>query len=304
MKAFLFPGQGSQYVGMGKGLYDGFSAAREVFDQAGELLGFDIARICFDGPEEELTRTDVNQPAILTCSIAALRAMGSPECDATAGLSLGEYTALVCAGAIDFEEALPLVRDRGTYMQEAADQRPGTMASVLGLERRQVEEAVTQAADAGIVTASNFNCPGQVVVSGEAKAVDKVLQIVKEMGCKRAVKLKVIGAFHSPLMGPARKKLEKRLESVNITEPKCPVMSNVTARATQTPRQIRDLLARQVTNCVLWEDSMRHLCSLGINSFYEIGPGKVLAGLMKRIEPDARMKNVDGAEAVEIVDGA
>jgi len=291
-------------VGMGKGLYEEFSAAREVFDRAGELLGFDVAKVCFDGPEEELTRTDVSQPAILTCSIAALRAMGSPACDAAAGLSLGEYTALVCAGAIDFDEALPLVRDRGRYMQQAAEERPGTMASVLGLGREQVEEAVRLAADAGIVAAANFNSPGQVVVSGEADAVDRVSQIAKEMGCKRAVRLKVIGAFHSPLMQPARKKLEKRLEAVRIREPRCPVVSNVTARAARTPRQIRDLLAKQVTSSVLWEDSMRHLCSLGIDSFCEIGPGKVLAGLMKRIEPRAQVRNVDGPETVEIADGA
>ena len=303
MKAFLFPGQGAQYVGMGKSLCQRYPAAREVFDKAAELLGFDLANVCFEGPAEELTRTSVSQPAILACSIAALRAMGNPQCGAAAGLSLGEYTALVCAEAITLEEALPLVRDRGEYMQQAGDQRPGTMASVIGLEREQVQDAVTQAAGAGIVAAANFNSPGQVVVSGEEKAVNRVCEIVKEMGCKRAIKLRVSGAFHSPLMQPARDKLAKRLEAVEIRAPRCTVVANVTAQPAETPRQIRDLLARQVTSSVLWEDSMRRLCSLGAGRFYEIGPGKVLAGLMRRIAPDASVTNVDGAETLENVNG-
>ncbi|NQT21556.1 MAG: ACP S-malonyltransferase [Planctomycetes bacterium] len=303
MKAFLFPGQGAQYVGMGKNLCEQYPAAREVFDKAAELLGFDLAKVCFDGPAQQLTRTSVSQPAILACSIAALRAMGNPQCDAAAGLSLGEYTALVCAQAISLEEALPLVRDRGEYMQQAANERPGTMASIIGLEREQVQDAVARAADAGIVTAANFNSPGQVVVSGEEKAVSRACEIAGEMGCKRAIKLKVSGAFHSPLMEPARIKLAKRLEAVEIKAPRCTVVANVTARPAETPEQIRDLLARQVTSPVLWQDSMRHLASQGIGRFYEIGPGKVLAGLMRRIVPDATTTNVDGPETLEKING-
>jgi len=299
MKAFLFPGQGAQYVGMGKTLCDRFPAAREVFDLANSLLGFDLAAVCFNGPAEELTRTDVSQPAILACSIAAFRAMGSPAFDAAAGLSLGEYTALVAAGALDLEEALPLVRDRGIYMQQAADQHPGTMASVLGLDREKVEEAVARAASAGVVTAANYNSPGQVVVSGEAAAVDEACRIAREMGCTRTVKLKVSGAFHSPLMQPAREKLARRLASVSIRPPRAPVVSNVTARPAGSPDEIRQLLARQVTESVLWSDAMAWMWSQGITDYWEIGPGKVLTGLMRRIQPDANLRNIDGADTLE-----
>jgi len=299
MKAFLFPGQGAQYVGMGKTLCDRFPAAREVFDLANSLLGFDLAAVCFNGPAEELTRTDVSQPAILACSIAAFRAMGSPAFDAAAGLSLGEYTALVAAGALDLEEALPLVRDRGIYMQQAADQHPGTMASVLGLDREKVEEAVARAASAGVVTAANYNSPGQVVVSGEAAAVDEACRIAREMGCTRTVKLKVSGAFHSPLMQPAREKLARRLASVSIRPPRAPVVSNVTARPAGSPDEIRQLLARQVTESVLWSDAMAWMWSQGITDYWEIGPGKVLTGLMRRIQRDANLRNIDGADTLE-----
>ena len=182
MKAFLFPGQGAQYVGMGRSLYESFPAARAVFDRANELLGFDLARTCFEGPEAELTRTDVSQPAILTCSVAALAAMGNAPCDAAAGLSLGEYTALVCAGAIDFDQAVPLVHDRGKFMQEACEAQSGTMASIIGLDRQKVNEAVSRASDAGTVAAANFNCPGQIVISGEIPAVEKACAAAKQLG--------------------------------------------------------------------------------------------------------------------------
>jgi len=297
MNAHIFPGQGAQYIGMGKTLYESFPAAREVFDKADKLLGFDLAKVCFEGPLDQLTRTDVSQPGILTCSIAALRAMGNPPCDAAAGLSLGEYTALVCAGAIDFDEALPLVRDRGRYMQEAAEEHPGAMASVLGMERPKVDAIVERAAAAGVVAVANFNSPGQIVVSGEAAAVDEVCRLAKEAGSK-AVKLNVAGAFHSPLMESGRRKLEKRLESVTIRAPKVVVVSNVTGRPAESPQQIREFLGRQVTSSVLWEGCVRFLLSMGVSEFCEIGPGKVLAGLMRRIEPNAAVRNVDGAETV------
>lgn len=303
MKAFLFPGQGAQYVGMGQTLHERHPAAREVFDLANRALGFDLAAICFNGPEEELTRTDISQPAILACSIAALRAIGTTSFDAAAGLSLGEYTALVAAGAIDLEEALPLVRDRGTYMQQAADRHQGTMASIIGLSDTQVQQAVDQAASAGIVTAANFNSPGQVVVSGEENAVDEACRIAGEMGCKRALKLKVSGAFHSPLMEPARRKLAERLASVPIRAPRVPVISNVAAKPAGSPDQIRELLARQVTESVRWSDSMKYLLAQGFGEFWEIGPGKVLAGLMRRIGPDATIRNIDGADTLENTDG-
>lgn len=297
MNAHIFPGQGAQYVGMGKSLCEKFPAAREVFEAANRLLGFDLAKVCFDGPIEELTRTDVSQPCILTCSIAALRAMGNLPCHAAAGLSLGEYTALVCAGAIDFEEALPLVRDRGRYMQEAALERPGTMASVLGMDRSKVEDIVARAAAAGVVAVANLNAPGQIVVSGEGAAVDEVCRLAKEAGSK-ALKLNVAGAFHSPLMESGRAKLEKRLESVKIAAPKCIVVSNVTGQPVSGPDEIRQLLARQVTSPVLWENCMRTMLAMGIKDFAEIGPGKVLAGLMRRIEPSAAVRNIDGAETI------
>ena len=298
MTGFLFPGQGAQYVGMGRSLCERFPAARAVFDRANKLLGFDLAKICFDGPAEELTKTDISQPAILTCSIAALAAMGNPPAAAAAGLSLGEYTALVGAGAIDFDQAVPLVHDRGRYMQEACDLRPGTMASIIALDRAKVEQAIHEASPAGTVAIANINCPGQIVISGEVAAVEKACEIAKQLGAKMAIKLNVAGAFHSPLMQPARVKLVERLRSVEIREPGFIVVSNVTGLPIQTPGEICDHLARQVTSPVLWEDSMRHLLGMGIREFAEIGPGKVLAGLMKRIEPAATVKNIDGAETL------
>jgi len=298
MNGFLFPGQGAQYVGMGKSLCERFPAARAIFERANRLLGFDLARICFDGPAEELTKTDISQPAILACSMAALAAMGNPPCTASAGLSLGEYTALVSAGAIDFDLAVPLVHDRGRWMQEACDERPGTMASIIALDRASVERAAADASAAGTVAIANINCPGQIVISGEIAAVDKACEIARQLGAKMAIKLNVAGAFHSPLMEPARLKLAQRLESVEIREPRFTVVSNVTGKPVQSPGQIRDHLARQVTNPVLWEDGMRYLLGTGIREFAEIGPGKVLAGLMKRIDPSAVVTNIDGAETL------
>ncbi|HUW35330.1 MAG TPA: ACP S-malonyltransferase [Planctomycetota bacterium] len=298
MNGFLFPGQGAQYVGMGKSLCERFPAARAVFERANRLLGFDLARICFDGPAEELTRTDISQPAILACSMAALATMGNTPCTASAGLSLGEYTALVSAGAIDFDLAVPLVHDRGRWMQEACDERPGTMASIIALDRASVERAVGDASAAGTVAIANINCPGQIVISGEIAAVDKACEIARQLGAKMAIKLNVAGAFHSPLMEPARLKLAQRLESVEIREPRFTVVSNVTGKPVQSPGQIRDHLARQVTSPVLWEDGMRYLLGTGIREFAEIGPGKVLAGLMKRIDPSAVVTNIDGAETL------
>ena len=298
MIAFLFPGQGAQYVGMGRSLYEGFPAARAVFDRANSLLGFDLAKVCFDGPADELTKSDISQPAILTCSMAGLAAMGNPPAAAAAGLSLGEYTALVAAGAIEFDQAVPLVHDRGRYMQEACGRRPGTMASIIALDRPKVDQAIREASPAGTVAVANVNCPGQIVISGEAGAVDKACELAKQLGAKMAIKLNVAGAFHSPLMEPARLKLVQRLKSVEIREPRLIVVSNVTGLPIRTPSEIRDHLARQVTSSVLWEDSMRHLLGMGIREFAEIGPGKVLAGLMKRIEPAAAVNNVDGAETV------
>jgi len=298
MIAFLFPGQGAQYIGMGRSLYEGFPAARAVFDRANSLLGFDLAKVCFDGPADELTKSDISQPAILTCSMAGLAAMGNPPAAAAAGLSLGEYTALVAAGAIEFDQAVPLVHDRGRYMQEACGRRPGTMASIIALDRPKVDQAIREASPAGTVAVANVNCPGQIVISGEAGAVDKACELAKQLGAKMAIKLNVAGAFHSPLMEPARLKLVERLKSVDIREPRLIVVSNVTGLPIRTPAEIRDHLARQVTSSVLWEDSMRHLLGMGIREFAEIGPGKVLAGLMKRIEPAAAVNNVDGAETV------
>jgi len=254
--------------------------------------------VCFDGPEAELTRTDISQPAILACSMAALAAMGNPRCDAAAGLSLGEYTALVCAGAIDLDDALPLVRDRGHFMQQASAQHPGTMASIIALSREQVDDLVREASQTGTVAVANLNSPGQTVISGEVPAVEKACEIAKLMGAKLTVKLSVSGAFHSPLMQPARTQLEARLKSLAIRAPRFIVVSNVTGKPVRTAEQVREYLARQVTSPVLWEDAMRHLCGLGIGEFCEIGPGRVLAGLMKRINPAATVKNVDGAETI------
>jgi len=303
--AFLFPGQGAQFVGMGADLCEAYPAAADVFNQANEILGFDLKRICFSGPEEELTKTSVSQPAILVMSIAALRAMEAvagdamPACDAAAGLSLGEYTALVAAGALRFEDAVRLVERRGTFMHEASAENPGAMASIIGLEDDVVRAVCEETAGEGIVVAVNFNCPGQVAISGEPAAVKAASDLALEKGARMAVPLKVEGAFHSPLMEPARERLAAEIAAVEVAKARAPVAANVSADYVVEPEEIRPALVGQLTKPVMWSDSMARLIADGVEEFYEIGPGKVLSGLMRRIERSKTVTVVGTAQAVE-----
>lgn len=293
--AFLFAGQGAQYIGMGKELYEAFPESKAVFDKADEVLGFSLSQLCFEGPQEELVKTDNCQPAILTMSIAAWEAYKvavsyQPSAVSyAAGLSLGEYSALVAAEAISFEDAVYLVRRRGEFMEEAAKKTPGRMASLIGLDLEAVKKicAQTQAEIA------NINCPGQIVISGTDLAVEEAGKQAINEGAKKVIPLEVSGAFHSSLMKEASLKLAQELEKIKIAVPKIPVISNVTAQPARLPEEIKENLIRQVTSSVLWEDSMKAMLSKGVINFIEFGPGKVLKGLMRRIEPSIEVVNIE-----------
>lgn len=288
---------------MGRTLYEEFPAAREIYARANSLLGFNLAQCCFDGPLEQLTRTEVCQPALLTTSLAALEAIRPLLQDrwlpkATAGLSLGEYTALVAAGGLTVEDGVKLVWARGKFMEEAAAQAPGTMASVIGLAQ-PVVEALCQAAG---VEMANLNSPDQIVISGSRPKVEQAVALAKGKGAKQAMVLTVGGAFHSALMQPAAAKLAAVLESTPVRPPRILTISNVTAQPEETPEQIRRQLAQQVTRPVRWEESMRYLLGLGIRTFLELGAGTVLKGLMRRIEPTAEVLSVQTAQDVRALE--
>lgn len=292
--AFIFPGQGAQYVGMGKDLYDNFPQAREVFDKANAILKFDLRKLCFEGPQEELSTTNNSQPAILTTSIAALRALEASAVYAqyttkfSLGLSLGEYTALVAAGSISFEDAVVLVRKRGEYMEDAARKNPGKMACVMGMEMKAVEDLCKGFG----CEIANLNCPGQVVVSGKTNNVELFASFAKEKGAKRVLMLDVSGPFHSSLMTPARDKLKDYIDKVQILAPKIPFISNVDAKAQTDPSRIKENLIMQVNSKTLWEGSVRAVAAAGIKTFLEIGPGQVLKGLARKIDPKLEVRNI------------
>ncbi len=288
--AFLFPGQGAHVVGMGRELAAELPAARALFDHANEILGFDLARLCFEGPAEALEATDVSQPAIFVASLAALEGLKATDpavvdsCAGAAGLSLGEYTALVFAGALDFESALRVVQRRGQAMQAAAVATPSGMSSIVGLDEAKIDELCGNVAPHGRLWKANLLGPGNIVVSGEKSALEHVEEAATALGAGRVVALAVAGAFHTPLMKPADEELAAVLASATMHAPRIPVYSNVDAAPhTSDPDAIRRMLAAQVTQSVLWEGSMRRMLADGYDTFYEIGPGRVLSGLLKRI---------------------
>ncbi|QGG48115.1 ACP S-malonyltransferase [Heliorestis convoluta] len=284
-QAFLFPGQGSQYVGMGADLYDTYAEVRDVYDEADEVLGFPLRRLCFEGPEEELRLTVNTQPALLVTSIAIYRILEQRGWQPkwVAGHSLGEYSALVAARSLTLAEALKLVRQRGAFMQEAVPSGQGTMAAILGLENALVEEACEEAKAFGIVEPANYNGAGQVVIAGEVKAVEKAAQVAKAKGAKKVVMLNVSAPFHCSMMGQAATSMAKVLAKAEIQDAILPLIANVSAKPIQKAEDIRESLIRQVDHPVKWEQTMQFLAQQGVTEFYEIGPGKVLSGLAKKI---------------------
>lgn len=285
--AFVFPGQGSQSVGMLAALAAGYPLVTGTFGEASNALDLDLWRIVQDGPEEMLNRTDVTQPALLAAGVAVWRvweAEGGAAPGLLAGHSLGEYTALTCAGALDFADAVRLVRDRGRFMQEAVPPGAGAMAAVLGLDDETVIDVCHRAAEGGVVEAVNFNAPGQVVIAGAVAAVDRALGLAAAAGAKRAIKLPVSVPSHCALMHPAADRLRERLSGVNIQLPRIPVLHNVDAQAAETPEAVRDRLVRQIHSPVLWVETVRAMAGAGIERLVECGPGKVLAGLNRRID--------------------
>lgn len=305
--AIVFPGQGAQFLGMGRDLAERYPEARDVFDRADAALAGDLAlsTICFEGPEDRVNATDVCQPGILVTSLATLavlerhKGLDASTIACTAGLSLGEYTALVFAGALAFEDAVRLVRKRGRYMLDASEAAPSGMLSLMGADRAQAEAIAAEAAPAGVIAVANLNAPGQVVLSGANAALDAAEVAAKAAGIRRAIRLVVSGAFHSPLMQPAADRLAADLAAVEVRAPRCPVYSNVTAEPVGSPDDIRELLARQVVSPVRWADSVGAMLAAGTTRFIEPGPNKVLTGLLKKIDRDATGIAVPDVDAVE-----
>jgi len=293
--AFVFPGQGSQYVGMGKELYEQFPEARQRFEEADTVLGFPLTKICFEGPDEELKQTKNTQPAIFLHSMVVANLYRGERATMAAGHSLGEYSALVYAGALTFEDGLRLVRLRGELMQQAGIEQPGTMAAIVGLEPNVVNEVCRTASSSGIVQCANFNSPGQIVVSGSVVGVRKAMELAKERGAKLVKELPVSGAFHSPLMEFAGSGLKSALEKTSITDASLPVYANVNARPVQKAEEIRRLLYEQLTKPVRWEETITNMVLDGAGLFVEIGPGKVLQGLIKRIQSDVATRGIEKA---------
>jgi [acyl-carrier-protein] S-malonyltransferase len=298
--AFVFPGQASQYPGMGKELADKYPAARGVFEEADKALGFSISKMCFEGTEEELKLTANTQPAILTVSVAAFRVLAEKGvvADFVAGHSLGEYSALVAAGSLNFSDAVKLVRKRGTYMQEAVPSGQGSMAAIMGLSPTVVTDVCKRAAQGEVCSPANLNSPEQTVISGHVDAVKRAVEIASQSGAKRAVVLAVSAPFHSTLMMPAQLKLEKDLASTKFDDLKMPLVTNVDADTIGKGEEASSALVRQVTMPVRWEESMRMLLDEGVNTFVEVGPGRVLTGLMRQIERSVTMLNVEDEKSL------
>jgi len=299
--ACIFPGQGAQYSGMGKEIAENYKQAMDVFEIASERLGIDMKQLCFEGSEEELKKTENTQPTILTTSIAlfeVLKAQGIKP-DMTAGLSLGEYSALVAANAMDFADAVAVVKKRGKYMQEAVPAGEGTMAAVMGMEKEDLLQCLELAKEYGVVEAANYNCPGQIVIAGHTKAVEQACAILKEKGAKRAMLLPVSAPFHSSLLKPAGEKLSEELEKVEIKDFEIPVIANVNAQVIQNKEDVKKFLIEQVSSSVLWEDSVRHMIDKGIDTFIEVGPGKSLSAFVKKIDKNVVVFNVEDLQSLE-----
>ncbi|MBK5240878.1 ACP S-malonyltransferase [Clostridium sp.] len=293
--AFIFPGQGAQYIGMGKELFENIEVCKNIFNIADKELNFKLSKLCFEGIESELNITENTQPAILTTSIAALMALRECgiKCDVTAGLSLGEYSALVCSGAMDFRDAVKLVKKRGRFMQEAVPEGIGTMAAILGLDANLVKVACSEARTSGIVEIANLNCPGQIVIAGEIAAVELACTLAKEKGAKRAMLLSVSAPFHTSMLKPAAEKLEMELRNISFKEFNIPVMTNVNGDYVKSREDIKDNLKLQVMSSVLWETTIRNMIKDGVDTFVEIGPGKVLSGFVKKIDRKLTVVNVE-----------
>ena len=283
MKAYIFPGQGAQFTGMGLDLYEKFPIAQELFEKANSILGFSITDVMFEGTADELKQTKVTQPAIFLHSVILAKVLGDDfKPEMVAGHSLGEFSALVASQALSFEDGLALVSKRALAMQKACEAQESTMAAVLGLEDVVVEEVCAEID--GVVVAANYNCPGQLVISGEIEAINKACEILKDKGARRALVLPVGGAFHSPLMEPAREELAKAIEETNFSEPICPVYQNVVSKAVTSPAEIKENLVAQLTGAVRWTQSIQQMIADGGTEFVEVGPGKVLQGLMRKID--------------------
>jgi [acyl-carrier-protein] S-malonyltransferase len=306
MRGFLFAGQGAQKVGMAKDLCDAHPPARALFDQASEILGFDLAKVCFEGPAEQLQRTDVSQPALLVGALAArdaLLARRRFEASVCGGLSLGEYTALVHAGVIGFEDGVRLLKHRGQWMQEDCNRTPSGMASVLGLEVEQIREACREAASAGVVGISNLNSPGQVVISGDRAGLARASELCQAKGARRVIPLKVAGAYHSPIMSRAAERMAELLDATPFRDAPIPVASNVDGRLRTDAAEIKATLKRQITGTVMWEAAMRSMIAAGARRFFEFGPGKVLAGLAGKIDPSVEAFGIEAVADIESAAG-
>lgn len=301
--AFIFPGQGAQYIGMGQEMSANYEVARQVFALADDVLGMPLSEIMFAGSAEQLKMTEVTQPAILATSIACLKVLEQHglEPDVVAGLSLGEYSALVSAGAMSFTDALPLVQKRGRFMQEAVPPGVGGMAAIMGLDRELVLEACRRASSVGVVETANYNSPEQIVIAGEIPAIRKACEIAKELGAKRTIELPVSVSFHCSLLKGVEPLLAAELEKVSLSRAIIPVIANVTAQYIDSPEDIRNALVRQVSNVILWQDSMDKLITDGFDTFIEVGPGKSLTGLMKKINPDVWVQQVEDMKTLEKV---
>lgn len=303
--AFIFPGQGAQKVGMGKDVAEAFPQAKAVYEKANEILGYDIASLCFEGPEEKLNSTTVSQPAIFVTSAAILEVLKTNEATAsivpqvTAGLSLGEYTALYAAGKMSFEDALKLVQKRGNAMQAAADASEGSMVSILKLDEEKLQDLINEASQGEMLVAANFNCPGQIVISGTKSACKRAVEIADKYGALKAIELTVAGAFHSEMMSPAADALKQALDVTEIKESDIDVIANINAEYYGDGDSIRQGLAKQLTQSILWQKSMERLLEEGFDSFYEIGPGRVLTGLMKKINRKMKVVNLSNAASLE-----